>query len=80
MENSLGPIVMLFMLGFMVLMIASVWKVFTKAGQPGWAAIIPFYNLYIMVKIAGKPGWWTLLIIFLPLIPIWARSHRSCFR
>ena len=42
------------------------WKVFVKAGQPGWAAIIPIYNIYIMTKIGGKPGYWTLLC----LIPI----------
>jgi hypothetical protein len=42
------------------------WKIFRKAGQPGWAILIPFYNLYVMLKVAGKPGWW--LILF--LIPI----------
>jgi hypothetical protein len=48
------------------LMIASIWKVYEKAGQPGWAAIIPIYNLYIITKIIGKPGYWTVLM----LIPI----------
>jgi hypothetical protein len=51
---------------FAIFIIAAIWKVFTKAGQPGWAAIIPIYNIYIMTKIAGKPGIWTLLC----LIPI----------
>ncbi|HEU4326964.1 MAG TPA: DUF5684 domain-containing protein [Roseiflexaceae bacterium] len=46
-----------------VIVIAGLWKVFTKAGQPGWAAIIPIYNYYILLKIAGKPGWWLLLLI-----------------
>ena len=45
------------------LMIASVWKVFTKAGRPGWAAIIPIYNIYTICKIAGRPGWWVLLYL-----------------
>ncbi|WP_370948252.1 DUF5684 domain-containing protein [Amycolatopsis sp. cg5] len=45
------------------------WKVFTKAGQPGWAAIIPFYNAYIMLKIAGRPGWW-LLLYFIPVVNV----------
>jgi hypothetical protein len=49
-----------------ILMIASIWKVYEKAGQPGWAAIIPIYNLYIITKIIGKPGYWTVLM----LIPI----------
>ena len=52
-----------------VLMIASLWKVFDKAGQPGWAAIIPIYNCYILLKVASKPGWW-LILIFIPLVNI----------
>ncbi len=50
-----------------VLIIASLWKVFDKAGQPGWAAIIPIYNCYIMLKVASKPGWW-LILMFIPLV------------
>ena len=53
-------------LAIVALLIAGIWKVFTKAGQPGWAAIIPIYNIYIMTKIGGKPGYWT----FLCLIPV----------
>ncbi len=49
-----------------IVVIAGLWKLFTKAGQPGWAAIVPIYNYYILLKIAGKPGWWLLLL----LIPI----------
>jgi hypothetical protein len=39
------------------------WKVFTKAGQPGWASIIPIYNIYIWCKIVGRPWWWILLML-----------------
>lgn len=46
-----------------ILMIVCWWKIFTKAGQPGWAVLIPFYNIYVMLKIAGKPGWWLILLI-----------------
>ena len=51
--------------GFVVglLIIISLWKIFAKAGQPGWAAIIPIYNYYIWCKIVGRPGWWVLLLI-----------------
>ena len=59
-------ILVLLIIGVVVFIIASMWKVFEKAGQPGWAAIVPIYNLYIMTKIGGKPGWWVLLM----LIPI----------
>jgi Gpi18-like mannosyltransferase len=47
-------------------MIASIWKVFTKAGKPGWAALVPIYNLVVMLEIAGKPLWWFILF----LIPV----------
>ncbi|MFE9749411.1 DUF5684 domain-containing protein [Saccharothrix saharensis] len=46
-----------------IFMIAAVWKVFTKAGRPGWAAIIPIYNVYVQLKIVGRPGWWLILFI-----------------
>jgi hypothetical protein len=42
------------------------WKVFTKAGQPGWASLIPIYNGVVLLQIAGKPVWWIILF----LIPI----------
>ena len=63
MENEFSPTLMIFWLAIVVVMIAAMWKVFEKAGQPGWAAIIPIYNLYIMTKIAGKPGWWVLMFL-----------------
>jgi len=49
------------------LMIVSMWKIFEKAGEPGWAAIIPFYNIYIILKISDKPGWW-LILFFIPIV------------
>jgi hypothetical protein len=52
-----------FMLALMVLLIAAQWKVYEKAGKPGWACLIPFYNIYVLTKIAGKPGWWLLLLL-----------------
>lgn len=55
------------LLAFLVFIIAAMWKVFEKAGQPGWAAIIPIYNIYIMTKIGGKPGIWTLFCI-IPIV------------
>jgi len=50
-------------LAFVIFTIVGIWKVFVKAGQPGWAAIIPIYNLYILLKIGGRPGWWILLFL-----------------
>ena len=50
-----------------VIMIAAMWKIFTKAGQPGWASLIPIYNIYILCKIVGRPGWWVILM-FIPFV------------
>ncbi|HUG89954.1 MAG TPA: DUF5684 domain-containing protein, partial [Planctomycetaceae bacterium] len=52
--NAVGTILFL---GVLVLIIAGVWKTFTKAGEPGWAALIPIYNVVVLCRIAGKPEW-----------------------
>ncbi len=46
-----------------ILMIISVWIIFNKAKQPGWAAIIPIYNVLVMLKVAKKPWWWIIIFI-----------------
>jgi len=51
------------------LYIVSVWKVFEKAGQPGWAVLIPFYNLYTYAKVAGLHGM-SIVLYLLPFINI----------
>src|SRR5207248_7204178 len=58
-----SPVSMIFGLLIALLLIVAMWKVFTKAGQPGWASIIPIYNLYIWCKIVGRSGWWVLLML-----------------
>ena len=52
-----------------IFILASIWRVFTKAGQPGWACIVPIYNIYVLTQIAGKPGWWVILF-FIPIVGI----------
>jgi hypothetical protein len=64
-----GSTMMMVFLAILAVVIIGMWKVFTKAGQPGWAALIPLYNLYILLKIAGRPGWW-LILYFVPLANI----------
>jgi len=46
-----------------LLMIASGWKIFSKAGKPGWASIVPFYNTIVLLEIVGEPWWWLLLML-----------------
>lgn len=54
---------------FAILGIIGMWKVFEKAGKPGWAAIIPFYNIIVLLEVVGKPWWW-LLLIFIPCLNV----------
>jgi hypothetical protein len=49
------------------LMIAGMWAVFTKAGKPGWASIVPIYNGIVILEIVGKPIWW-ILLYFIPCV------------
>ena len=58
--------VMVFGLALTLVMLAALWKVFSKAGEPGWAAIVPIYNAIVWLKVAGRPLWWILLF----LIPV----------
>lgn len=57
-----------YMVAIVILLIAG-WKIFSKAAKPGWAIIIPIYNIYIILKIVGRPGWWVILY-FIPLVNI----------
>src|SRR5213592_3792402 len=67
--NAPGPIFWICEVVFIVLMIAAMWKVFSKAGEPGWAALIPIFNVYVMCKVAGRPGWW-LLLFLIPFVNV----------
>ena len=58
---------LIIMLAIVIFLLASFWKLYTKAGEPGWAVLVPIYNLYVFVKIAGKPWWW-LLLMLIPLV------------
>jgi hypothetical protein len=68
-SNTLPTWAIILICAVALLEIIAMWKVFTKAGQLGWAAIIPIYNIYIMTKIGGKPGIWTLLCL-IPVVNI----------
>lgn len=46
-----------------VITIIANWKVFTKAGKPGWTSLIPFYNMYQLFEVAGMNGWMFLLLL-----------------
>ena len=70
MFQSLGLGMVLLYLAVLVVIIIAEWKIYEKGGQPGWAVLIPFYNIYVLLKLVGRPGWWLLLLIFVPIVNI----------
>lgn len=60
---------LVFELALIIFGIVTMWKIFSKAGKPGWASLIPIYNLFVMLDIAGKPAWWFLLFL-IPFVNI----------
>ena len=64
--GGMGAVGLILYLAVVLFVLAGVWKTFTKAGKPGWASIIPIYNLVVLLQIAEKPLWYILLF----LIPI----------
>lgn len=52
-----------------LIVIIGLWRVFTKAGQPGWASLVPIYNAWVLLKIVGRPGWW-LVALLVPVVNV----------
>lgn len=64
-------VVWIIAMGMCVLQIIAMWKIFTKANKPGWASIVPIYNIYTLLQIAEVPTWYLLLLI-IPVANIYA--------
>jgi hypothetical protein len=74
--NGSGGIELFAVLALTVVIFAGLWKTFEKAGEPGWAGIIPIYNLYVLVKISGNKWWW-FIMFFIPFINFFATVKVS---
>lgn len=68
-SEPMDLIISLIQLAVFIVVIAGGWKTFAKAGQPGWAVIIPIYNIYVLTQIAGRPWWW-LLLFLVPIVNV----------
>jgi hypothetical protein len=68
MEEGFGAFGIVYFIVAIIVIIA-MWKVFEKAGKPGWASLIPIYNIIVMLEIADKPLWW-LILFFIPIANI----------
>ncbi len=67
---AMGTTILVIYLGILLVLLASLWKIFTKAGKPGWAVIIPIYSTIVFLEIVGKPWWW-LFLFCIPIINIY---------
>ena len=67
MDEGIGVFGIILWLALVVFFIFVMWKVYEKAGHPGWACIIPIYNVYILLMIAKRPSWW-LILYFIPFV------------
>lgn len=69
-QAFIGYILIVFLFfAFTIIHIIAWWKIFIKAGKPGWFSIIPIYNLYVLHEISGRPGWWIIFYI-IPILGI----------
>jgi hypothetical protein len=77
MEQASGGALFIFIvLAWGVFYLAATWRLYNKAGEPGWAAIIPIYQLVVFYRVGGKPGWWFLLYLIpiVDIIVLWLAS------
>ncbi len=61
-------VILVIYFALIILLVLSQWKIYVKAGQPGWAVLVPFYNLYVFTQIIERQKWW-MLLYFLAFIP-----------
>lgn len=66
MENQVGVLPLLIMFAVVLFYVYVGWRIFQKAGEAGWKAIIPIYNALVLLRIVGRPAWWFVLM----LIPV----------
>jgi hypothetical protein len=66
---GLGVVGWLLYMAVIVFFLFCMWRIYVKAGKPGWAAIIPIYNILVQLEILGRP-WWFLLLMLVPLVNI----------
>ncbi len=66
-SSGMGTGTLLFFVVIYLIGVLPLWLVFNKAGQPGWHALIPIFNTYVLLKVVGRPGWW-LILFFIPIV------------
>jgi len=75
-EELIGGLLIFFAIVVIICMVVAIlqtigtWKILKKADQPGWGALIPIYNQYLLCKITGVNPWWLLIVFFSPILTI----------
>ena len=67
---GVGAGVMILYFAILIFMLIVYWKIFTKAGKPGWGVLIPIYNIILILEIVRRPGWWIILVLIVPFANI----------
>lgn len=62
-DGGISNVVFVIELALVAATLAGMWGAFAKAGKPGWAALIPIYNLIVILELASRPLWWILLLL-----------------
>ncbi len=75
-ENGVTTEYGVFTVVLAILLIIAYWKIFEKAGEPGWKSIIPLYSTYTMYKMVFSSGWFFLLEV-IPVVGFVVRIVRS---
>lgn len=63
---AISPVVWIIYIAILVFELAAIWKIFAKAGQPGWAAIIPIYNIVVLLRVVKLDWWHIFIMLFVP--------------
>jgi hypothetical protein len=67
-SSGSSVVLLIYLIVLAALLIAN-WMLYSKAGRPGWASIIPIYSAYVLLKIVNRPGWW-LILFLIPLVNV----------
>lgn len=70
-SSGMGAGMVIFYLILCAVMLVSLWKIYTKAGKPGWASIVPIYNIIVLLEIVELPMWY-IVLFFIPFANIYA--------
>jgi len=67
--GAVGLIITVIYFAVLIVVIAGMWKMYAKAGKPGWACLVPIYSTIVLLEIVGRPIWWIVLML-IPVVNI----------